>query len=345
VDIRIMGMFVPVITLVFFALDMIAGGRAGGHAGVRAGTRAGRGAGGTALNFALFSGAFVPLAILLWPTLWTSPVRNFLSAFAAMRKFAWGATVLFMDEKIRSTELPPYYTSVWILITLPLSYIALGAAGFLAALRKLAGRDIGLAVRSRDALLVLIWLVVPLVFLVMSGSVLYDTWRHTFFVYPAILLLALMGLGWLLRAVKVRALALALVLLVAANVVGAVSFMMRSHPHENVYFNSIVGGTKGAEGDYEMDYWGLSYRRLLESLLEKDSRGTVRVHSLNEPGYYNSFLLPQAARDRITYEDKVAGADYYVTNFRWERMAPPAEAEFTSVEVDGAKLSAAYRTR
>jgi len=340
VDMRVMGIFVPVITLGFFL---------GGLAAKKA---EGPGRAKIALNFGLFCSAFVPLAILFWPTLWSNPFANFISAFDAMRKFSWGATVLFMGEEVRSTELPPHYTAVWIFITLPIMYLLLSATGLVAAALRLAGRSETLAVRRRDALLVLIWLIVPLAFLSFSGAVLYDTWRHSFFVYPAILMLVLIGFGWLLRisqlrisGVRGRVCALSLILLLAANVSGAVSFMIRSHPHQNVYFNSTVGGTKGAAGNYEMDYWGLSYRDLLESMLEKDSRAAIRVHSLNEPGYYNSFVLPPRERARITYADGVAGADYYITNYRWERMSLPAEAEFAGVKVDGVTLSAAYRVR
>ena len=338
VDLRIMGVFIPLITLGFFVRDMAVAGK-------DAGSVARRGRRAPAFNFGVFCAAFVPLVVLMWPTLWASPLRNFIAAFGAMRKFAWGATVLFMGEKVRSTDLPPHYTLVWMVITLPLTYIGLSVAGLIAALRRLAGRSIGLAVARRDALLVLIWLAVPLAFLVVSGAVLYDTWRHTFFLYPAVLLLALMGLGWLLNALRPRGAVLVLAIAVAVNLAATVSFMARSHPHQNVYFNSIVGGPKGAEGKYEMDYWGLSYRALLEALLDKDGRAALSVHSLNEPGYYNSFLLEPAERVRITYLENLAGADYYLTNFRWDRLTPPEEAEFVSIKVGGANLSAAYRTR
>jgi L-threonylcarbamoyladenylate synthase len=35
--------------------------------------------------------------------------------------------------------------------------------------------------------------------------------------------------------------------------------MFRLHPYEYVYFNELVGGLNGAQGNYEMDYWGASY--------------------------------------------------------------------------------------
>ena len=94
-----------------------------------------------------------------------------------------------------------------------------------------------------------------------------------------------------------------------------------------------------------MDYWGLSYRELLESLLEADARHTIRLHTMNEPGYYNSLILPVTERERLVYVEGREEADYYITNFRWDRTAFPAGSEFRSVKVHDVMLSAAYRIR
>ena len=37
---------------------------------------------------------------------------------------------------------------------------------------------------------------------------------------------------------------------------------IRLHPYEYVYYNSLVGGTGGAYRNYEMDYWGISYKEI-----------------------------------------------------------------------------------
>jgi len=340
VDMRIMGVFIPVLTAGLFAYDMVRMG-SGDEKTAK-----------SALNFGLFCGTLIPLTILLWPTLWSNPLINFLEAFKAMSRFAWRATVIFMGKEIWSTELPHHYTLVWIGITVPVVYAGLGIAGMVVAAVRLAGRDMGLELGRRDALLILIWLIVPLGFLIASGAVLYDTWRHIFFVYPAILLLGLVALKWFWRFSMLRVggaggrvCAAALAALLALNTGGALSFMVRSHPHQNVYFNSMVGGVQGAAGRFEMDYWGLSYRNLLEDLLEQDTRTRIRIKALNEPGYYNSFILTRNQRERLLYSDDTAGADYYITNFRWDRLKPPPESEAVSVKVDGVSLSAAYRTR
>jgi hypothetical protein len=36
------------------------------------------------------------------------------------------------------------------------------------------------------------------------------------------------------------------------------------HPYQYIYYNSLVGGVAGASSNYEMDYWGLSYKEGIE---------------------------------------------------------------------------------
>jgi hypothetical protein len=44
--------------------------------------------------------------------------------------------------------------------------------------------------------------------------------------------------------------------LLAAGMASIVSFQVRFHPNQTVYFNALVGGPHGAFARYEMDYWG-----------------------------------------------------------------------------------------
>jgi hypothetical protein len=41
-----------------------------------------------------------------------------------------------------------------------------------------------------------------------------------------------------------------------AGLVNIVNFDIRSHPHQGVYFNALVGGPAKAYRRYDMDYWG-----------------------------------------------------------------------------------------
>jgi hypothetical protein len=35
---------------------------------------------------------------------------------------------------------------------------------------------------------------------------------------------------------------------------------IRLHPYEYIYYNRFVGGVRGAQNRFELDYWGISYR-------------------------------------------------------------------------------------
>ena len=134
------------------------------------------------------------LTILGWPYLWANPMR-LLYLFGHTTHFPWLNSVFYMGKLVAATTLPWHYLPVWMLITIPLPCSALGALGLGTALRRLA--RYGRAALHRpgawlDALLVA-WLLGPLAAVIAVQAVVYDGWRRVYFVYPALLLLALRG--------------------------------------------------------------------------------------------------------------------------------------------------------
>jgi hypothetical protein len=51
-------------------------------------------------------------------------------------------------------------------------------------------------------------------------------------------------------------------IVLAPGVVGIV----RLHPYEYVYYNELVGGVRGAYGQFELDYWCTSYREAVQAV-------------------------------------------------------------------------------
>lgn len=349
VDTRIVGILLPALTVVFVGWDL-----------VRRRARPARGSAGAA-SLGAFAAAWAGLTVLLWPTLWRNPLGNFVHVFEGMRNFPWEATVLYLGKEIWSTALPWHYTLVWIGVSTPVAYLAafvVGVGVALAVLLRPAALPAALPAASpapppvasrRDLGFILLWFSLPLGYSIASRAVLYDEWRHSFFVYPALLLISLAGLAWLWRAIgrlrgKVRRVSLAaLVLVVAANLGAAAVFMVRHHPNANVYFNSLVGGPAGAHGRFDMDYWGLAYRQGLEFIVRHDSGEAIQVHAATAAARYNADILKPADRRRIAFVDDIAYANYYITAFRWDRKRLPPEAEVYSVSVEGAKIMAVYR--
>src|SRR5262249_3077250 len=94
-----------------------------------------------------------------------------------------------------------------------------------------------------------------------------DGFRHTLFVIPMLALLAGWAFARLLRLFS-RA-SVAIVMLAAVYVAVVVTYLARLHPLEYVAMNAFAGGTSGACGRFELDYWGAAATEALRRLEQR----------------------------------------------------------------------------
>jgi hypothetical protein len=274
--------------------------------------------------------------ILFWPFLWHSPVKNLILSLVHMSHFPWYATVLYLGEYLKSTELPWHYPFVWMGITIPISIILLFFLGVVFPEAK---------TRYRVKRIALLWVGLPLIIVVALKPVLYDGWRHLFFVYPGIVLLSLLGFRKLVEFCKnemklVKVVGCILICLVLINVTSVLVFSVRYHPNQQVYFNCFAGSWQRIKDRFEMDYWGVSYKQCLERLLvQNDSE--IFICSDNFPGIANSYIFKEKERDRLKYLNSFKGARYFITNYRWHSYGFPWKREY-SVLVKGVPISSVY---
>ena len=73
-----------------------------------------------------------------------------------------------------------------------------------------------------------------------------------------------------------------------------------------------------------MDYWGLSYRKGLEYLVQTQKEGSIKVFIETSAGRANIAILPpeDAVRVKIRYDFK--DADYFIGNYYLHPNALPA---------------------
>ena len=65
----------------------------------------------------------------------------------------------------------------------------------------------------------------------------------------------------------------------------------RLFPYEHVYFNRVSGGLPAAQGNFELDYWGLSYREGAEWINENvPSQGDPKIASCSGRESTSHFL-------------------------------------------------------
>jgi hypothetical protein len=191
--------------------------------------------------------AVLLLGTLFWPWAGGAPFIRPFQALLGAANYPWDGVVLFNGDEYRATELPWYYAPWWFLISTP-PVVLVGAA--LSAL-FVSGR--GDALRR-----VGLWTIVvfPVAAGIIMRSTLYDGVRHLLFVYPVLVVLAVAGWTGVLRRSRPAWLRVSGALGLAVGLASVLTFDVRFHPNQGVYFNALVGGPRGAFKRYDMDYWG-----------------------------------------------------------------------------------------
>ena len=262
------------------------------------------------------------LVYLFWPYLWLNPIKNFLVAFLNMSHYRWKGYSLLFGDFIFSFETPWYFSLSWIAITTPLLYLFLyfvGVTGIVYQIVRLK-KQIFKHKELLEKLMALSLFMLPLLAIIIFKSVLYDTWRHVYFVYPFLLIVALYGGQSVYQKLKTTMVKWTVVILFVALLMFELIKMQNVFPHEYVYFNELVSDKNdNIRYNYDMEYWGASFRAGLEEILESDKRDTIKVTGNCYPVYSNYVLLKHMDKNcRLQYVLKEKDADYYLTNYRFK---------------------------
>ena len=234
IDVRVAGLVVPAVTMA--ALVVRALGRPAPWPALRRTAL-------PALVFAFFCAAGV---VMLWPVLWSDPVGNLALALSRSTMDHRLGSELYMGSV--HVSVPWHYVPVWIGITTPPAYLALMLAG--AALLGAAAWRGGVR-RHLAELAVVACTLIPLAAVMLLGTSLYNGWRHLYFVYPPLLVLAVGGavrlwrLGARLGPGRGRALRVGLAATLCGVALWTGALVVRAHPQQHAYFNALVGGAGG----------------------------------------------------------------------------------------------------
>lgn len=192
----------------------------------------------------------------LWPALWRAPLAHLIDSLRIMAAFP-AHDVLYLGEIFPSVDLPWHFFPVLVSLQLTEPLLILAAMG-LVTLPLVWSRG----AQEKKLLLGLasVWFAVPLIANTVFHVSNYGTIRHYLFALPALALFAGIPLDWAMQRLRRPAYKVALVAILVLP--GLVS-IVRLHPYEYVYFNSLRGGVRGAEGVFELDYWCTSYKEAM----------------------------------------------------------------------------------
>ena len=196
--------------------------------------------------------AFLASAALAYyasmPYLWADPFDRFAELLAVLSNHPTKPLEIFQGELVSASALPPHYVPVWFGVTTPPLALLLGAVGIASLAWRGMARP-GALLRNtplRFELLLAACIALPLLVVVVLRPVMYEHWRHTYFLWAPFALLAASGLRALADATHVlpRHLPLtprlAVYGLAVLGLAAIVVQMARLHPHQSLYFNALA---------------------------------------------------------------------------------------------------------
>lgn len=249
--------------------------------------------------------------LIFFPYGLVAPLSNPIKAFNEMQKFSTNIRLLFDGQHIMSDNIPWNYIPQWIYITAPI-IVLIGFVGFWVMMPFIKKYFKVSQVFYLLAFAVLFpWLYAG----VIKQSPLYDGWRQFLFIYPPIVVGA--GVFWdsLFELLKNKIIQGVLAVIMAGLIFLPVSWSVKNHPNEVVYFNEIEGGfgsgIDAAYGKYETDYYMNSMKQAC-NWFEKNvdlSKPIIVASNCVDPVYL--YLTPYSKNIKVIYTRFDARAQKY----------------------------------
>lgn len=267
--------------------------------------------------------------VALTPASWSNPL-DFLAYLLgnAMQFSRWKMFVLFEGETASyyfGETLPWYYLPKLMLMTIPIPVLLLSAAGLIVLLlRTVRFKFCTLEERESVSALLAITLssLVPLLIGMFSSMVVYNGWRHFYFVYGPLLLLCIYTMQIISRALGNRNTARRIVtgLLVAYMGYHGIALAV-NHPLQGSYFNPIAA--QHVAGRYETDYWLLSTGPAVDGIL-KHAAANPEIEPICTANPLASSMVSRSLKglptSEIRYTNVLDDANYYIVNHCYDDL-------------------------
>ncbi|OYY74322.1 MAG: hypothetical protein B7Y61_19090, partial [Rhizobiales bacterium 35-66-30] len=215
----------------------------------------------------------LPLAYLVLGLIWPWAVVEPLNPLRALAYYSnfWEVPwrELYEGRPVLVPDMPRTYVPTLFAVQMPELFLALSLSG---AAGALVAAFFGKASSTRRAGLLLMFLAAafPILLTVVTRPVMYNGIRHFVFVTPALALLGGLAGNWIWQwAVKFSRPARAAVagVFMIGLAFPAVEFA-EIHPYQYTYYNHLVGGVRGADSQFMLDYWGLAFKQASAQLDE-----------------------------------------------------------------------------
>lgn len=236
------------------------------------------------------------VGLLFWPYGLVSPIGHIQETFEIISKYPLKMSTYFGGENMDINEPYWYFIPKYILITTPVLFlVGLILAISLFFVKKIRQSEYGVAF-----ILLLFPSVFPILYIIYKHAVVYQHWRHVFFVFPTMVVLSSLGWHYLLNHKKRWIFVLPVFAFLFAK---PVWWMFNNHPYEYTYYNELVGGSKGAFENYELDSYCFGVKNCIKWIAENnDLKKDTLIINCNEddpPIYYSKKYIKQPVKNVI----------------------------------------------
>ncbi len=272
------------------------------------------------------------VGLLLWPRLWSTPLTHLQESWAKLKTPHTAEPFLGAI----TNQPPRYYFAMYLYATAPLGLL-IGA---------IAGGVRGLMWRSRSALIVLLWLGIPL--LILLSPVRQDGVRYIMPALMALALFAAVGCEYLADLLSRR-----LYFATHRHIAGALAALLilylaivdfRIHPYYLDYYGEHYGGPAAVADDkaFEIAWWGEGLGDAI-AYVNSNAEAGARVYKRCISPYDHLGWLRADLWSRLTNNPRTAD---WIVVYQPSLRACPIPAGFSlvhQVTVQGAALARVYR--
>lgn len=223
--------------------------------------------------------------VLLTPACWKGHFVEFWQYyFVNSSSFTrWKDWTMEAGQVFHTTlrPIPAWYLPVWIAVTTPPIFLLLILGGIISVLvltirmlRQKVWPERSVCFR----ILLGILLLMAYLSVVIGKSNLYNGWRHCYFMYGPMVILAVCAVCDFMHICASKRLRKGGVLLLTLQMLLCVVIIAKTYPYEFAYFNLLAGAHP--EENWEVDYWGIGAKDALEKVY--DSIGPCSVSDATE---------------------------------------------------------------
>lgn len=303
------------------------------------------------LNIGMFVLGSCALLVAAWPYLWKSPVHNFAESFSKLSRFElWNGSILLQGKFIEAAKLPWTYFPNWFIIANPILWLVAGLVGFGWIMRDFFQKPLAYFQNTLDRNFILYpaCFLSPILSVYMFHSIIYDDWRHLYFIYPSFILMGLYVVNKILESdivKKSKTYTKVVFGVCGLQIALTCGFMVQAHPFQQVYFNQMVSHEEEyLRKNYEMDYWGVSNYQALKYILNNDESKKIYVTTIYPEIMQNNIdMLEEEDRNRLQLVHPDS-SEYFITNFRFHPDDFQMQEEY-SFKVLNSTVIRVYRQR